>query len=306
MERIRSHLRRNILMLGDFNCSNISWSDKASGSSERERDLLSLQSEFRLWQKVRQITRERGKSCSSLELVFVSQLGHIRNVRTIEPPAATNDHHGLQFFLMLMTPKFVVKSRKQWKVDNVSSTEFRRMLASVDWNDVFDVHCNADVAVSVFQEKFLSATSSCFQLRTVVSRRLLCPFLSATVVEYLRKCRGAYQKWRKTEDQADQTAWKALEARKKGLKTSIVDSETLPHPPEEIQPQSGSMLRRTPSAVRSHRFLFQAAMIDIWSIGEIRPNSSARPSPMSMSTATSTCHLCQGLSATSACLSHGA
>ncbi|GAV00593.1 hypothetical protein RvY_11419 [Ramazzottius varieornatus] len=217
MERSRSHLRRNILMLGDFNCPNISWSDKASGSSERERDLLSLQSEFRLWQKVRQITRERGKSCSSLELVFVSQLGLIRNVRTIKPPAATNDHHGLQFFLMLMTPKFVVKSRKQWKVDDVTSTEFRRMLASVDWNGMFDVQCNSDVAVSVFQEKFLSAASSCFQLKTVGSGRLLRPSLSATVVEYLRKCRSAYQKWRKTEDPADQTAWKALEARKKRL-----------------------------------------------------------------------------------------
>ncbi|GAU99945.1 hypothetical protein RvY_10876 [Ramazzottius varieornatus] len=44
MERIPPHLRRNILMLGDFNCPNISWSDKASESSERERDLLSLQS----------------------------------------------------------------------------------------------------------------------------------------------------------------------------------------------------------------------------------------------------------------------
>ncbi|GAV04881.1 hypothetical protein RvY_15088 [Ramazzottius varieornatus] len=138
MERISPHLRRNILMLGDFNCPNISWSDKASGSLKRERDLLSLQSEFRLWQKVWQITRERGKSCSSLDLVFVSQLGLIRNVKTIKPQAATNDHHGLQYFLMLMTPKFVVKSRKQWRVDDVTSNEFRGMLASVDWNGMFD------------------------------------------------------------------------------------------------------------------------------------------------------------------------
>ncbi|GAV09676.1 hypothetical protein RvY_19177-2 [Ramazzottius varieornatus] len=107
MERIPPHLTRNILMLGDFNCPNISWSDKASRSSERERDLLSLQSEFRLRQKVRQITRERGKSCPSLVLVFVSQLGLICDARTIKPAAATNDHHGLQFFLMSMTPKIV-------------------------------------------------------------------------------------------------------------------------------------------------------------------------------------------------------
>ncbi|GAU90736.1 hypothetical protein RvY_03113 [Ramazzottius varieornatus] len=217
MERIPPHLRRNILVLGDFNSPNISWSNKASGSSERERDLLSLQSEFRLWQKVRQITSEREKCCSSLDLVFVSQLSLIRNVRTIKPPAATNDHHGLQFFLMLMTPKFVLKSRKRWKVDDVTSTEFRRMLASVDWNSMFDVQCDSDVAVSAFQEKFLSAASSCFQLKTVGSRRFLRPSLSATVAEYPRKCRGAYQKWRWSKDPADQTAWKALEAQKKRL-----------------------------------------------------------------------------------------
>ncbi|GAV09677.1 hypothetical protein RvY_19177-3 [Ramazzottius varieornatus] len=91
------------------------------------------------------------------------------------------------------------------------------MLVSVDWNGVFDVQCNSDSAVSVFQEKFLPAASSCFQLKTVGSRRLLRPSLSATVVEYLRKCRGVYQKWRRTEDPADQTAWKALEAQKKRL-----------------------------------------------------------------------------------------
>ncbi|GAU90413.1 hypothetical protein RvY_02830 [Ramazzottius varieornatus] len=89
MERIPPYLRRNIVLVRVFNCPKLNWSRDAGGASEKERDLLSLQKEFRLWQKVKECTRQRGSSSSSLDLVFSSQVSLVRGVRIIKPPAAT-------------------------------------------------------------------------------------------------------------------------------------------------------------------------------------------------------------------------
>ncbi|GAV06663.1 hypothetical protein RvY_16615 [Ramazzottius varieornatus] len=156
-------------------------------------------------------------SSSSLDLIFASQTGLVRGVRIIKPPAATNDHHGIRFSLEIMTPKLTVKPRKIWKVDDEGARKFRQRPSSIDWNGFFDLQCNSDVAVGSFQELFLAAAKDCFQLKSVGSKRLLRPSLSATTGESLRKSRGAFHKWRRTKDPKDLDAWKEMETRCKKM-----------------------------------------------------------------------------------------
>ncbi|GAU88290.1 hypothetical protein RvY_01021-3 [Ramazzottius varieornatus] len=217
MEHIPPYLRRNIVLVGDFNCSELDWSRDAGGASERERDFPSLQKEFRLWQKMKERTRQRGSSSSSLDLVFSSEFSLVRGVRITKPPAATNDNHGIRFSLEIMTPKTTVKPRKKWIVDDDGARNFRTSLSSVDWGAFSVMHCNADVAVISFQELFLATAKDCFQLRSVGSRRPLRPSLSATTVESQRKSRGAFQKWRREKDSKDYDAGRESEIRSKRL-----------------------------------------------------------------------------------------
>ncbi|GAU89353.1 hypothetical protein RvY_01910 [Ramazzottius varieornatus] len=180
MEKIPFHLRRNILLVGDFNCPTIQWDGNVCGSSERDRDLILLKNEFKLFQRVRETTRQRGDVTSTLDLLFVAQLGLVRNARAVKPPSVTNDHFGIQCSVILMTPKLQSKPKLVWKIDEC-------------------------------------AAKSSFQLRSVTSRRLHRPSLSGKVVVGLRTCRGAYTQWRRTRDQADFQRWKELEAVKKRL-----------------------------------------------------------------------------------------
>ncbi|GAU93592.1 hypothetical protein RvY_05512-1 [Ramazzottius varieornatus] len=117
MERIPPFLRRNVILVGDFNCPKITWDGDASRKSERDRDLILLRKEFKLWQKVIGTTRTRAKSKSSLDQLFVTQLGLVRNTRVIDPPAASCDHLAFETKVMLMTPKFKTKPKLIWKID---------------------------------------------------------------------------------------------------------------------------------------------------------------------------------------------
>ncbi|GAU90745.1 hypothetical protein RvY_03120 [Ramazzottius varieornatus] len=54
------------------------WDGDVSGKSERDRDLIGLKNEFKLYQRVKGTTRFRGKSSSSLDQLF----------RHVEPPEA--------------------------------------------------------------------------------------------------------------------------------------------------------------------------------------------------------------------------
>ncbi|GAU89872.1 hypothetical protein RvY_02371 [Ramazzottius varieornatus] len=51
IEHIPPFLRRNLIIVGDFNCPKIQWEGDSNEKSERYRDPISLKKEFKLWQK---------------------------------------------------------------------------------------------------------------------------------------------------------------------------------------------------------------------------------------------------------------
>ncbi|GAV06544.1 hypothetical protein RvY_16512 [Ramazzottius varieornatus] len=217
MELFPPFLRRNIFLVGDFNCPKIVWDGDTSGKSERDRDLIQLKNEFKLWQKVKGTTRKRGRSESSLDQLFVTQLGFVRNTRIVNPPSATCDHQAIETKLMLMTPNFKTKPKLVWKIDGENINVFKTALSSVNWGQVFDLMCNVDVAVTVFQDKFIAAAKSAFQLKSIGAKRLHRPSLSERAIDSLRRCGSAFKKRRRTRDQADYSSWKELEVSKRRI-----------------------------------------------------------------------------------------
>ncbi|GAU99364.1 hypothetical protein RvY_10380 [Ramazzottius varieornatus] len=162
MEHIPPFLRRNLIIVGDFNCPKIQWEGDSNGKSARDRDLISLKKEFKLWQKVRGDTRIREKSSSSLDQLFVTQLGFVRNTRVVPPPSSTCDPRAIETKLLLWTVNVKPKPKPVWKIDGDKINFFKETLSSIDWGSIFDVMCNVDVAVSVFQDIFVAAAKSAF------------------------------------------------------------------------------------------------------------------------------------------------
>ncbi|GAU90236.1 hypothetical protein RvY_02684 [Ramazzottius varieornatus] len=243
MEHVPPFLRRNLIIVGDFNCPKIQWEGDSNGKSARDRDLISLKKEIKLWQNVRGDTRIRGKSSSSLEQIFVTQLGFVRNTRVVLPTSSKCDHRAIETKLLLWTPNFEPKPKPVWKIDGDKIIFFKETLSSTDWGSIFDVMCNVDVAVSVFQDKFDAAAKSTFQLRSVGAQRLHRPSLSERAIDSLRRCGIAYKQWRRTKDQVDFLRWKELKASKR----RIIQSEKHRRL-RNIATQS----RRNPRAVWEH------------------------------------------------------
>ncbi|GAV08611.1 hypothetical protein RvY_18276 [Ramazzottius varieornatus] len=87
LAKIPPYLRRNLTLVGDFNCADIDWED-ISAKQPRTWELVSITREFGLFQKVRGITRQHEESSSCLDLLFVTRLslarqgkaGHIADV----------------------------------------------------------------------------------------------------------------------------------------------------------------------------------------------------------------------------------
>ncbi|GAV04500.1 hypothetical protein RvY_14769 [Ramazzottius varieornatus] len=151
-----------------------------------------LKNEFKLWQKVKGTTRKRGRSESSLDQLFVTQLGFVRNTRIVNPPSATCDYQAIETKLMLMTPNFKTKPMLVWKIDGEN-----------------------------INDKFIAAAKSAFQLKSVGAERLHRPSLSERAIDSLRRCGSAFKKWRRTRDQADYSSWKELEVKKNTSAASI-------------------------------------------------------------------------------------
>ncbi|GAU87153.1 hypothetical protein RvY_00046 [Ramazzottius varieornatus] len=116
-----------------------------------------------------------------------------------------------------MTPNFKTKPKLVWKIDGENINVFKTALSSIDWGQVFDLMCNVDVAVTVFQDKFIAAAKSAFQLKSVGAKRLHRPSLSERAIDSLRRCGSAFKKWRRTRDQADYSSWKELEVSKRRI-----------------------------------------------------------------------------------------
>ncbi|GAU92263.1 hypothetical protein RvY_04365-1 [Ramazzottius varieornatus] len=86
LQLIPPRLRRNLVLLGDFNCPDYSI-EETSVKTRRTRELVSVIKEFAIFQRVRGDTRQRKTSCSCLDLVFVSQLSLVRCVSIVPPPS---------------------------------------------------------------------------------------------------------------------------------------------------------------------------------------------------------------------------
>ncbi|GAU94253.1 LOW QUALITY PROTEIN: hypothetical protein RvY_06064 [Ramazzottius varieornatus] len=195
MEHIPPFLRRNLIIVGDFNCPKIQWEGKSNGKSARDRDLISLKKQFKLWQK----------------------FGFVRNTHVVPPPSSTCDHRAIETRLLLSTPNFKPTPKPVWKIDGDKINFFKETLSSIDWRSIFDVMCNVDVAVSVFQDKFVAAAKSAFQQRSVGAQRLHRPSLPERAIDSLRRCGSAYKQWRRTKDQVDFLRWKEVEASKRRI-----------------------------------------------------------------------------------------
>ena len=216
IEAIPSRLRRNILLVGDFNCPDINWQDM-SAESARTKELVKVTKEFGLFQRVRGVTRQRKTSSSCLDLIFVTQIGLVRNVCVVPPPAATNDHFGLQCTVTLWTFSFPEPPRPVWVFESGSQQQFKREMLAFDWKSFFDKQCNSDVAVICFESMVVEIARRHFNLKLIGSKRLRRPSLSPRVVDSLKRRDAASRVWKKTKDPKDFKVWVECATRSKRL-----------------------------------------------------------------------------------------
>ncbi|GAV06640.1 hypothetical protein RvY_16596 [Ramazzottius varieornatus] len=206
LEKIPPYLRRNMILVNDFNCPDIDWED-LSAKKPRTRELLSVIKEFALFQRVRGLTRERNGSSSCLDLLFVTQLSLVRQVNILPKLTFSNDHCGLQCLIKLWIVNFPAPPKPVWVFQTGSQQEFRKEVTSVNWASFFDAHCNSDVASVTFEAKVVEIAQKHFRLKKVGSRRLNRPSLSPRTIDSLKRRDAAFRKWTKTKDSMDYNLW---------------------------------------------------------------------------------------------------
>ncbi|GAU92433.1 hypothetical protein RvY_04514 [Ramazzottius varieornatus] len=178
LQKIPPYLRRNLILLGDFNCPDIDW-EGMSAKKSRTRELLSVVKEFGLFQRVRGVTR----------LTF------------------PNDQCGLHCLVKVWTVNFPTPPKPIWVLETGSQQEFRKEVAGLDWKSFFDAQCNSDVAVVTFEAKPVEIAQKHSRLKKVGSRSLTRPSLSPRTIDSLKRRDAACRKWTETKDSRDHNSW---------------------------------------------------------------------------------------------------
>ncbi|GAU92264.1 hypothetical protein RvY_04365-2, partial [Ramazzottius varieornatus] len=206
LQLIPPRLRRNLVLLGDFNCPDYSI-EETSVKTRRTRELVSVIKEFAIFQRVRGDTRQRKTSCSCLDLVFVSQLSLVRCVSIVPPPSSKNDHAGIQWFVDLWTCSFPSPPRPTWIFDTGDVTQLRKDIRAVDWKRFFTVQCNSDLATACFEAKLIEIARRHFRLKMISSKRLTRPSLSSRTVDSLKRRDAAFRLWNRSKEMSAFTRW---------------------------------------------------------------------------------------------------
>ncbi|GAV08471.1 hypothetical protein RvY_18154 [Ramazzottius varieornatus] len=100
LQKIPPYLRRNLILLDDFNCPDIDWKDM-SAKQPRTRELLSVIKEFGLFQRVRGVTR----------------LSLVRQVNILPKLTFSNDHCGLHCLVKVWTVNFPTPPKPIWVLE---------------------------------------------------------------------------------------------------------------------------------------------------------------------------------------------
>ena len=145
---------KGVVVVGDFNLPNISWST-ATATSTYDNLFIDLLHVLNLSQLIEENTRFRvNQEPSLLDLIIASDADAISNI-TFAPPFGKSDHLTIEFKI---ENSYAVKNEDKYKYDfkkrDVES--FRNKMQQVDWGNIFVPGADLEKAYTLFNDYVVS------------------------------------------------------------------------------------------------------------------------------------------------------
>ena len=139
-------LTNNLVVCGDFNLPDISWTDSTAKNKHNEGyntpvEMLNVTQTHGLHQHVRQFTRARGTNQPSLlDLLITSQADNVDNLEVL-PPLGKSDHGIIQAELLLpdvTSRKGDVPYKIMWNYMKGDYEKARKIALRIEWIKLFE------------------------------------------------------------------------------------------------------------------------------------------------------------------------
>jgi len=157
----------HLLLVGDFNYSDINWDDltvnDSSTAPQPSEEFLEMLSTCTLHQHVSEPTRfKHGVLPTLLDLVITNEEGMISELSYL-PPLGKSDHLSLQFFFNLTTPNYSLDCSR-FNLNSGDYNNLRSQIQCIDWERMLDM--TMDEAWEYFFMEFDTAIKNSVPLLT--------------------------------------------------------------------------------------------------------------------------------------------